>query len=110
MQTLLMSDPKRILYRGALMIDGWPKKIRAAQGVLCYMLNGKTYSRIRYGDERDDWGSDKNPCHDCKVVKGELHVPSCDVEECPVCHEQLLSCDCLFDERKNGVLEDPANR
>jgi hypothetical protein len=28
---------------------------------------------------------DKVPCHDCRVPKGELHLPSCDVEECLVC-------------------------
>jgi rRNA maturation endonuclease Nob1 len=96
-----MPEPRRILYRGIPMIEGWPKKIVSAQNVLSYTLNGEAVLRIRYGDEHDDWHADQNACHDCRVIKGELHVPSCDVEECPACGGQLLSCDCPFDERSD---------
>lgn len=34
------------------------------------------------------------PCHDCGIARGELHGKSCDSEECPFCHHQLLSCNC----------------
>jgi len=82
------------------MVEGWPEKIEAAQNVLSYTLSdGRSVPRIRYGSEREDWGADKVPCHDCRVLKGEFHVPNCDVEECPVCGAQLLSCNCPFDER-----------
>ena len=35
-------------------------------------------------------------CHDCGCVEGELHnyFPECDMERCPLCKGQLLSCDC----------------
>ena len=82
------------------MIEGWPEKIAAAQLVSSYTLDGQPVPRIRYGNEKDDWGSDKTACHDCRVIKGEFHVPTCDVEECPVCAGQWLSCDCAFDERE----------
>jgi hypothetical protein len=93
-----MNEPKRILYRGVPMIEGWPEKIQAAQNVLSYTLNGKSVPRVRYGNEQDDWRAQTVPCHDCRVLKGEFHVPSCDVEECPVCGGQLISCDCPFGE------------
>ncbi len=95
-----MNEPKRILYRGVPMIEGWPEKIKAAQELLSYTLDGKSVRRVPYGSEQDDWHADTIPCHDCRVLKGEYHVPSCDVEECPVCGGQLMSCDCGFDERE----------
>ncbi len=33
-------------------------------------------------------------CHDCGVAPGNYHHPSCDMERCPKCGEQLISCPC----------------
>jgi 2-hydroxy-3-keto-5-methylthiopentenyl-1-phosphate phosphatase len=35
-------------------------------------------------------------CHDCGCAEGELHnfFPNCDMERCPICKGQLLSCGC----------------
>lgn len=33
-------------------------------------------------------------CHDCNIVHGNYHHPGCDVERCPRCGGQLISCDC----------------
>jgi len=44
--------------------------------------------------------SDKETCHDCNCKEGELHMLGCDMERCPFCGHQLISCDCRY--TKNG--------
>ena len=92
-----MDDDRFDLYLGRRVAKGWPARIEAAQTETSYVIGGATYPRVRYGDESSDWHADQVPCHDCAVVKGQYHVPSCDVEECPVCGGQVLSCDCEYE-------------
>ena len=33
-------------------------------------------------------------CHDCGARPGALHEPHCDVEQCPACGRQSISCGC----------------
>ena len=84
------------------MAEGWPEKIQAAQRISVYTFKGRPISRIRYGNEHGLRGSAENPCHDCAVFKGEFHVPNCDMEQCPLCGERLLSCNCYFDEDEDA--------
>ena len=57
--------------------------------------------RIPYGSERWDWPA--GPCHDCGAPKGTMHHPGCDVEECPVCHGQTISCGCAAAAKQQGL-------
>ena len=54
--------------------------------------DGTKIARIKCGDEERELEG----CGDCAVKKGQYHHIGCDMEECPVCHRQLLSCDCNF--------------
>lgn len=55
---------------------------------------GQVYERVRFGQESGSRWEDFDFCPECVVSHGELHHPGCDIEECPRCRTQYLSCDC----------------
>jgi len=57
-------------------------------------IDGKLYDAIRFGDDEHNFDIGKGVCHDCGVKLGEFHHDNCDMEECPACGYQLISCDC----------------
>ncbi len=60
-----------------------------------YKIDGKLYEPIKMGDD-GDWyenGDDDETCGDCGIPMGDYHLPNCDIERCPVCGGQFLSCE-----------------
>ncbi len=41
-------------------------------------------------------------CGDCGAMPGFYHHGGCDIEECPRCDGQLLSCDCVIEDGEEG--------
>ena len=59
------------------------------------MADGTTYEPIRYGDERG-WPRMRDRCGDCNVLAGRVHHHGCDIEHCPRCQRQAITCGCLW--------------
>ena len=94
------------------------EEFSASQKETRELLHGEWYERVKYGDEKwldsngkpYDWSDEngikmdpatwagKRPCGDCGAIKGQYHCEGCDIEECPRCYGQFLSCDCRTDE------------
>lgn len=58
-------------------------------------MGAELFDPIPYGSE--PFGADWSPperCHDCDVVIGGIHHGGCDMEACPRCGRQLITCDC----------------
>ena len=55
-------------------------------------IDGRPYERIAFGAERPRWSQDR--CGDCRVLVGGFHHLGCDIEQCPRCRRQLISCGC----------------
>ncbi len=89
---------KYVIFNDVRVAEGWPERILEAQAQTIYTIGEAEYLRIRYGDEGVDWFKSDKPCPDCSVLRGQLHVPSCDIERCPVCRGQMITCDCGYED------------
>lgn len=56
--------------------------------------NGINYERIKYSSQRDFTDKIFPFCGDCSAIDGEYHIFGCDLEACPKCGNQLISCEC----------------
>jgi hypothetical protein len=90
-----------IPYHGTEVHQSIPKEIIEAQKITHYTIDGEQFERVAYGSERPDFKA--TICHDCSVVDAQLHLVGCDVEVCPKCRDQALSCACMYAEYPDKV-------
>jgi len=63
---------------------------------------GCTYTHIKinnlwYERNTKHWQDPDKRCHDCAAKYGQYHHYGCDMERCPKCGGQLISCGCNGD-------------
>lgn len=71
--------------------QAWAVRITEAQVKTHVTFCGVPYRRVAYGV---DYPNGLPTCRDCGVAHGQLHVPTCCVERCPVCNGQAMCCGC----------------
>ncbi|MBR9700385.1 hypothetical protein GOV11_00800 [Candidatus Woesearchaeota archaeon] len=82
------------------------KEMLEADGCVRVQIPYTDEDPVRFGSETrfgDDFGQEcvENPdrrCRDCGALPGKFHHSGCDIEECPVCGHQIISCECGDDE------------
>ena len=63
-------------------------------GISCmgyFVINGIKFDRTKFGSEENNYGE---ICGDCSVKKDQIHHVGCNIERCPKCGGQALTCDC----------------
>jgi len=107
---------KLILYRGIectkKQLDCFKSELEKSQkySILYDEKESRYYYRVIYGKENElyynigketyisDFYTKFTYCDDCVAKQGEYHLLGCDLEPCPKCGEQLISCDCEYGE------------
>jgi hypothetical protein len=85
--------------RGLMAVCGWCNgEMTTALScvVSTFHRNGRRFHMVPFGDEPGRTSRDQ--CGDCGVNRGGWHHPGCDLQQCPACGRQLISCGCWFDE------------
>ena len=62
-----------------------------------FHLDGRPVEMIAFGAEPGA-RTLRLRCDDCGVARGGYHHPGCDMQRCPVCRAQMMTCGCRFDE------------
>ena len=90
-----MAADDTVTYNGVQMRRDYAESLEEAQRTIYYRSDDSLVLRIRFGDETYPMftqGVSLCPC--CSAARGQCHEPLCEREQCPVCKQQVMSCDC----------------
>jgi hypothetical protein len=71
------------------MLDG----VSCAPEVI--VIDGAEHKPVRWGTEIG-WAPAHARCGDCGTPPRGVHHHGCDIEECPACHRQSITCGCRW--------------
>ena len=93
-----MNDADMVPMFGQMMRRDWADALAKTQLETFYRDADGEYARIPFGQETflSPTFANAGPCRHCGTIKGKLHDPSCDYEQCPKCGIQTMMCDCEF--------------
>ena len=60
------------------------------------VIGGVDHAPVRYGGEHGRKRRPPGRCGDCGALPGNVHHHGCDMEECPKCGRQSITCGCLW--------------
>ena len=92
-----MAADDLVTYNGVQMRRDYAESLDAAQRLTHYAANGISAPRIAFGNETYPMittGACLCPC--CSAALNQFHEPLCEREQCPVCKQQVMSCECEF--------------
>jgi len=80
-------------------------EFKRSQRIKNFKIAGREFERVACGFERGDFAefAIDTECSNCGVPTGWLHLLSCDLEQCPKCEQQALSCSCDYERRPNEL-------
>ena len=96
----LLPRPRHSAYTGYLekigdVLGGRDRKAPYARGL----------HEVKWG--RWETMAKRKTCGDCGTKEGQLHILGCDMERCPFCGNQLISCQCGY--KKLGIDVSPGS-
>lgn len=78
-------------------------EFKHSQAVKSFRIGGRDFDRIPCGYEQGEWYGIEDHCSNCGMLTGFLHHLPCDLEQCPRCKGQALSCNCKYEKRPGDL-------
>ena len=90
-----MAADDMVKYNGIRMRRDYAESLQQAQRTIHYRTNDAPVRRTRFGEETYPMvTSGVGLCSCCSAARGQFHEPLCEREQCPLCKQQVMSCDC----------------